>query len=683
MPARMKQPTGSHLGPERRHQALALLAGATGTHSEFLHTAAEALSLGLDCMLVGIGEADQERTKVDLRVLLKDGEFRTPYTYDLAGTPCEEVYTISGTEPHVCHSAGLCGLFPEDAALVTLGAEGYRAEVFHDPDGNRIGHVFIIDNKTLDGDPDDTAFFRLISQRVGAEVNRWRADRARRESDQILQSLLDNSPAIIGIRDTDGRFLLVNKAYEEYLGIGAGMAHHKDIAAVVPKAVADDLLAYDNGVIETGEPMIHEHTANLMAEGGRVLTARFPIRNDRGEIVAIGAIGTDVTEMRRTEERLAVQDERYERATLAGRVGVWEWDLEAGEVYFAPNLEKMLGCATDEHIRHIDQWLARVEPSVAETMMNDVAAYRRGDRIDESIIEYSVTLPNGTIRWFEARAHPIFDDSGKAVKLVGTDTDITERKEIEVQLIAAKEAAEDASRIKSEFLATMSHEFRTPLNAIIGFSDMMRLGSMGVMEIETYKDYANDIHQSGRHMLELVNDVLDIAAIEAGERRIWKTNLAIADILLQGIKSVEAAAAEKGLDISLSPAADLPALHADERSLTQIVNNLLSNAVKFTGPGGRISVSADLGVDMQSFVVVFADTGIGISPDQLRDITKPFSQVHANPHLAEHGTGLGLAIVESLIHAHDGSLNIDSQPGQGTIVTVRLPNAPPGLPLAD
>lgn len=249
--------------------------------------------------------------------------------------------------------------------------------------------------------------------------------------------------------------------------------------------------------------------------------------------------------------------------------------------------------------------------------------------------------------------------------------DISERKHADESLRAALVEAERANKAKSEFLATMSHEFRTPLNAILGFSEMMRAQYFGPLGSKNYNEYAKDIHDSGEHMLELVNDVLDIAAIEAGKRVIVKDDIDVEGLLNVCVRSAEKMAKNGGVKLAMETANGLPTLFADRRSSLQIVNNLISNAVKFTDQGGSVLVSAFANQD--NIVIKVIDTGVGISPEQLPNITEPFVQADANPHFAQDGTGLGLSIVKSLVEAHDGTLTIESEVNEGTTVTVTLP----------
>jgi len=289
----------------------------------------------------------------------------------------------------------------------------------------------------------------------------------------------------------------------------------------------------------------------------------------------------------------------------------------------------------------------------------------------ESFRNFEFQLKPVGNKWISVSGDPIFDDQGKFIGHQGVARFITERKQAEDRASHALAEARQAASAKSEFLATMSHEFRTPLNAIIGFSDLIKSQIKGPLGNDSYQEYITDIHTSGLHMLELVNDVLDISAIEAGKRIVHIERFSITDVIKLCIKNIKTAADDNQIQVSLQSPKTLPKISADQRSITQIFINLLSNAVKFTPPDGSIEVIITVFDDDISIQV--KDTGRGIATDQIATITEPFSQSNPDPHHAQEGAGLGLSIVKKLIDLHHGSLHIESQLNFGTTVTVRLP----------
>jgi two-component system, cell cycle sensor histidine kinase PleC len=233
-----------------------------------------------------------------------------------------------------------------------------------------------------------------------------------------------------------------------------------------------------------------------------------------------------------------------------------------------------------------------------------------------------------------------------------------------------KTRAEEANQAKSKFLANMSHELRTPLNAIIGFSEIMESGMFGPLGTDKYREYCTDIHQSGQYLLEVINDILDMSKIEAGRIRVDPQEIELEPFLNDAMRVVSGRADDKRLALTARIGRDLKAT-ADHRLLKQIVLNLLSNAVKFTPEGGRVTVRARAAGG--SISIAIADTGIGIPPDALARLGRPFEQVESQLTKSHQGSGLGLAIARSLTELHHGTMRIRSTPGRGTMVLLRLP----------
>jgi len=277
---------------------------------------------------------------------------------------------------------------------------------------------------------------------------------------------------------------------------------------------------------------------------------------------------------------------------------------------------------------------------------------------------------DGKIFHYNFRSVPLMKNASVNGAII-IHEDITDLKTTERAAHFALVQAEKANQIKSDFLATMSHEFRTPLNAILGFSELIQGEYFGPLGSKNYTDYINDIHQSGEHLLALVNDILDISMIEAGKRAFVQENINVADIIKGCLDKMAPMAQQKSIHLSHNLPATLPTLYADKRSINQILFNILSNAVKFTGIDGAISLNAT--INKNKLIIIIKDNGIGIAPDQLFQVTEAFTQATPDPHLAQQGTGLGLTITKSLIDAQNGLFVIQSTKGVGTTVTITFP----------
>jgi signal transduction histidine kinase len=247
-----------------------------------------------------------------------------------------------------------------------------------------------------------------------------------------------------------------------------------------------------------------------------------------------------------------------------------------------------------------------------------------------------------------------------------------ERARGRLLLLDAKTKAEIANRTKTEFLANMSHELRTPLNAIMGFSELLKGQMLGPVGNPTYVEYARDIHQSAAHLLQIINDILDLSKVEAGKIELDEREIDVHVLVDSSLRLVAERAAEAGVTVANEVPADLPKLYADERLLKQILINLLSNSIKFTEKGGSVRVQAareQTGV----MSLAVADTGIGIAEDDLPRVMEPFRQADAALSRKYEGTGLGLPLVKSFVELHRGVFELRSQLGVGTTATMRFP----------
>jgi PAS domain S-box-containing protein len=307
----------------------------------------------------------------------------------------------------------------------------------------------------------------------------------------------------------------------------------------------------------------------------------------------------------------------------------------------------------------------------------DYGAHDGSDEAIEKLVEARLALvltsqdhilkrpaPRGRIVEVRGRRMPMGE-------LVTTYVDITHLKGAETAILQAKEAAEIANRSKTEFLATVSHELRTPLNAIIGFSEIIRDQVFGPGAAGRYRSYAGDIHESGVHLLNIINDILDVAKVEAGAVELHLEIVDMVETIAQAARLVRERTRAAGLDLAIDLPTDLPRIEADQRRFKQVLLNLLSNAVKFTPHGGRIAVAARR--DGTQVTIEVADTGIGMTAAEIKIALEPFRQVASHLTRNVEGTGLGLSLVQSLVTLHHGTLTLDSVPGQGTRAIVCLP----------
>jgi cell cycle sensor histidine kinase DivJ len=289
--------------------------------------------------------------------------------------------------------------------------------------------------------------------------------------------------------------------------------------------------------------------------------------------------------------------------------------------------------------------------------------------------EVRLSHKDGHYVWAEIRCRPAREGLNVPAEIVAVTRDISERKIQERALVEARDAALDASRAKSRFLANMSHELRTPLNAIIGFSEVMTREMFGPVG-PRYQEYSRLIYESGGHLLELINSVLDMSKIEAGKFELVEELFDLEETAQSAVRFLRIPAERACVVLKLGIAPGARLVFADRRAVKQILVNLLSNGVKYTPPGGEVKVTARALSDTgRGIEIVVSDTGTGIARADLERLGQPFEQVENAEVRAKEGTGLGLALVKSLAAMHGGEAVLDSALGEGTTVTVRLPHA--------
>ena len=416
--------------------------------------------------------------------------------------------------------------------------------------------------------------------------------------------------------------------------------------------------------------------ASFDSIGRRKDGARFPIRvvlkdsrtADRSRL----AVVHDLSERRRTEEALRRSEVRFRSLIENLRDIVFYRGQPSGEVLlFGRDVDSLAGTRQAGGTADMEKWYASIHPDDIDRYM-ELERQRRKSGEGYTIefrIRHAVT---GIERWVRERAYVVHDsDTGEQFN-DGYIMDIGREKEVQEQLRAAKEEAEVATRTKTLFLANMSHELRTPLNAIIGFSEIIQSQIFGPVGSDRYLSYAKDIRDSGKHLLDIINDILDLAKIEVGKFELHDEDCDVAAVIPSALRFVRDRAHTSGLRVEVQLPASLPMVRAETRALQQHLLNLLSNAIKFTPGGGRIEIGAGVAEDGRFFVSV-SDTGIGMSPEDVPRALEAFGQIDNSLSRKYEGTGLGLPLVKAFAELHDGTIEIDSTPLVGTTVRVLLP----------
>jgi two-component system cell cycle sensor histidine kinase PleC len=478
----------------------------------------------------------------------------------------------------------------------------------------------------------------------------------------------------------------------------------------------EELLSFGevDSLVHADDGSLYEIAANLAEANDATIDRAFRMRHARGDWVWLRAraeivrqsadtgphvigIAVDVTEEQRLAERSATADIRLRDAVETISEAFVLWDAEDRLVLCNSKFQQLHNlpeAVTQPGTAYEDVITAGRQPVIRTPLKSE-------DRAEVGARSFEAQLGDG--RWLK-----ISERRTKDGGFVSVGTDITAIKRHEERLIESekrlmatiadqrqsqqtleyqaqqlaelaqkyadeKNRAEQANKAKSDFLANMSHELRTPLNAIIGFSEIMESGMFGALGSEKYQEYCQDIRQSGRYLLEVINDILDMSKIEAGRMPLAMEDLRLDQIIAEAMRVMAVKADEKKLTVYQEVPPGL-IVSGDRRALKQILLNLLSNAVKFTTEGGRVAVRVRM--SRNAVLLLIEDSGIGIAKDHLKKLGRPFEQVESQFTKTFQGSGLGLAIAKSLTELHGGAMKIRSIEGMGTTVILRLPTNP-------
>ena len=481
------------------------------------------------------------------------------------------------------------------------------------------------------------------------------------ERDRFFTLSLD----MLCIANFDGYFVDLNPAWERTLGFTIEELKAKPFIDFVHPDDRESTIAEAETIMATGKDVVSFENRYLCKDG----TYRWILWSATNSLEKrlYYAVGRDIT--RRKQAEKALEQEQNLLQTFM--------DNTPDHIYFKDKASRFI--RINKAMTKLFQ-LADMKEAIGKTdaefftdehakqaYTDEREVMRSGAPMKAK--EEKETWPGGQETWVSTTKAPLFDKSGKIIGTFGISRDITERVRAQAELQAAKETAEYADRAKSDFLANMSHELRTPLNAIIGFAEILRDEIIGPIRPEQ-RELAVDIHTSGRHLLNMINDILDLSKIEAGTMDLDFETFSIADTMEEVNTIVNALASKKQIQLTQEFDSDIT-VTADKTKFKQILYNLLSNGVKFTNDGGRVTTKVE--ISDNSLLIRVIDTGVGISPVDQGMLFQAFTQVDASKARAHEGTGLGLALTKRLVELHGGKIWVESTVGEGSTFSFTLP----------
>lgn len=490
-------------------------------------------------------------------------------------------------------------------------------------------------------------------------------------SERQNQALIDSVSDVIFEINPDGAIQFLSLAWERLTGFDKEQSLQNNIFTLIhpeDKETQED--SFRDFVKGKKQPYrIFTRLRNSNGTFRSIEMALSMIRtDDKGEKHIVGTI-IDMEQHKRAEQALQDAERKYRTIVEHAAGAIYQLTPEGIYLSANPAMAKILGYKNaSEILRDIKNANEDLYVDRSERMSFVHKLLQTGSISNHETRMYR---KDGSVIWINENVRAVKDEEGNILYHEGSFEDITIRKESEIAMIEAKIESDMSNRAKTEFLANMSHELRTPLNSIIGFSEIIKDEVFGKIEPKEYQEYAGDIYNSGKGLLEIINQILDISRIEERNRELNEAEIDVEKLIRSCLDLVAPRIMEKHQVVEnniITP----PRLLAEERALKQIIVNLLSNAVNFTAEEGRISLSYEINDDGE-FCISITDTGIGLSEDEIKKALSPFGQVQTDLSRSSSGTGLGLTLVDGLMKLHAGRLEIVSQKGIGTTATVIFP----------
>ncbi len=505
------------------------------------------------------------------------------------------------------------------------------------------------------------------------------AARIESKSDNIIDINRDNedfaefvamSNDIMIITDQQGNIITTNDAFLQNFGYVSANLKNTSILDLFDDEDKHEIRSTMQSLADDDTPadQVIDFTSRVLTGSGHNHRwVKWRQKHVNGKIYSFGQ---DITDIRSQQNNLQRRQKQLSEAESIGHMGHWQWLVGDENISWSEEIFRIFGVDQHQFKPNIN---ALIELIHKRDLGRVVQVFQRAIIEEKNYdMEFRIIRPGGDVRFIMCDGRCEKDENGEVIALYGIMQDMTERMLYEQELRQAKDASEQAYAAKSRFLANMSHELRTPLNAIIGFSEMIESQMLGPIFNEKYLEYATSIKDSGKHLLDLISDILDMSKIEAGKHILDPEEVNIKDIIDRATHMIIGRAQEQNISLRTSNVenSDIDII-GDRRALIQIFLNLLSNAVKFTPEQGTVWIECYKRDDYISLKI--CDTGIGIPPNKLASVLRPFEQASSQYTRDHEGTGLGLSITKKLIELHGGSISIESSVGAGTTVSVRLP----------
>ncbi|MDB5478326.1 MAG: hypothetical protein JWM96_821 [Alphaproteobacteria bacterium] len=655
---------------KRRELALASLLSDSSDSLIVPERASKAIALAMGCRIGGVVRLDETRDRANVVALWDTDHFVPTFSYDPKDSPCQKIYEQGGYV-HLNDKVD-CNFIPTEF-VAPMKMCNYLGLSLRNQRGDITGHIFAIDDR-----PERTQYsrgrevFHLIAHWVEMEFRRQELHQNNVEAQKRFRDFAEVASDWFWEMDANFDFSFISEHAPE--------SAQKKLAQLIKAA-------HDQQVTDWSFSALSQATDKIVAKRAfrdvqitatdedtgqelMFLVGARPVFADTGEFAGYRGTGTDISDVLAANQR-------------AARLEAWLWEaLESSPEAFVlyDKDDRLLICNQKFKDVFFPHALDKVQPGVT---FNEVLDIFFSQGISDIPPEKIPQWKSNRIRhrglsdagpynetYASGRIYMAIEHRTREGGIASFYVDITKMYEQEKILLRAKEDAESASRSKSEFLANISHELRTPLNAIIGFSEVIRDQLAGPPNSPKYKEYIGDIHNSGMHLMELINDILDLSKAEAGEIVGYERVTDVAEVIEACNKLMGPKAERAYVTMEAGYPDDLPSLWIDPKHLRQILLNLMSNAVKFTPEGGKVEVTASL--DHTGMTVTVRDSGIGMRAEDVPKALAPFGQIDSSLARKYNGTGLGLPLTKRLMEYYNGTLEISTAPGKGTSVALHF-----------
>ncbi len=680
----------------------ALMKSTTGSiGADFFDNLVETLCSWMNGDYAIVGEiTDDGRVKV--LSMYTGGKFIHDYTYDINGTPCGDVEK----KGFCLFPDNITGLYPEDDDLVDMQVRGYAGTPLRAEDGSARGILCVLSKDVMHLPPNAEEVMNIIAARASAEINRNRAERelekSRREliiqnriseifltvSDddmfekvlKIILEVVESKFGLFGFIDDNGDYVCPSLTRDVYrtceMETGNVVFSKADWSGIWGRSLKDKTLQVSNESFTVPEghvPITRAVSVPIIFKDeaiGNIIVGNKATDYDAGDIDILQMVASHIAPVLKARlERRRSETELFKFKLGIERSGdvTFITDRDGVIIHVNPAFVSLYGYSPKEVVGKTPGILKS-----GKHPMKQYASFWNKLILKETIKgEFINRTKGGGLVTVEASANPILDDEGEIIGFLAIQRDITERKKFERELKIAKSEAESANVAKSMFLANMSHELRTPLNGILGMAQLLQESYYGELNGKQM-EFIENIFSSGAHLLELINEVLDLSKIEAGRMCVEKSVFNPRSAVDEVVETMSPRIAEKNIDFSVEIDGDI-LVESDVRIFKQIIFNLLGNSIKFTGEGGRIVISCRERMETERLEFSVRDTGVGIKVDDFGKVFNAFEQVDSPYTKKERGTGLGLALSRKNVELLGGEMWFASEYGVGSTFSFSLP----------